>query len=121
MERIKEKQGKLESAMVLLVVEALGPSGLRLVKAGMEADKQHSAKPEVCSSSPSGGTQLENRRAEEDSEDGSFGMISDGSERSVGKDVEQMQILTNDLGMNEEQGGKGGSIDLEKEEEEEEE
>ncbi|KAH7830290.1 uncharacterized protein MONOS_7557 [Monocercomonoides exilis] len=41
-ERIKENQGKLEEAIALLVVEALGLSGLRFVKAGTEAeaDKQ---------------------------------------------------------------------------------
>ncbi|KAH7818992.1 uncharacterized protein MONOS_8097 [Monocercomonoides exilis] len=52
-ERIKENQGKLEEAMAPLVVEALGLSGLRFVKADAEvgADKQHSVKPEVCSSS----------------------------------------------------------------------
>ncbi|KAH7823360.1 uncharacterized protein MONOS_8448 [Monocercomonoides exilis] len=59
-ERIKEKQGKLEEAMVPLVVEALGLSGLRFVKAESEADsdKQHSVEPEVCSSSSADGVQL---------------------------------------------------------------
>ncbi|KAH7827094.1 uncharacterized protein MONOS_15393 [Monocercomonoides exilis] len=74
-ERIEEIQGKLEEAMVPLVVEALGLSGLRLVKADAEVgvSKQHPMKPEVCSSSPSNGIQQENRRAaEEGSADGSL-------------------------------------------------
>ncbi|KAH7828851.1 uncharacterized protein MONOS_6148 [Monocercomonoides exilis] len=60
-EKIKENQGKLEEAMALLVVEALGLSGLRFVKAEVEvgADKQHSVEPEVCSSSSSDGIQQE--------------------------------------------------------------
>ncbi|KAH7825395.1 uncharacterized protein MONOS_2529 [Monocercomonoides exilis] len=51
-ERIKESQGKLEEAIAPLVVEGLGLSGLRFVKADAEvgADKQHSVEPEVCSS-----------------------------------------------------------------------
>ncbi|KAH7823528.1 uncharacterized protein MONOS_11759 [Monocercomonoides exilis] len=70
-ERIKENQVKLEEAMAPLVVEVLGMSRLRFVKAGMEAeaedgaDKQHSVEPKVCSSSPSDSIQQENRRAEE--------------------------------------------------------
>ncbi|KAH7818636.1 uncharacterized protein MONOS_8386 [Monocercomonoides exilis] len=47
-ERIKENQGKLEEAIAPLVVEALGLSGLRFVKADAEvgADQQHSVEPE---------------------------------------------------------------------------
>ncbi|KAH7823610.1 uncharacterized protein MONOS_9489 [Monocercomonoides exilis] len=58
-EKIKDNQGKLEEAMAQMVVEALGLSGLRFVKAEAEADsdKQHSVEPEVCSSSPSDGIQ----------------------------------------------------------------
>ncbi|KAH7831172.1 uncharacterized protein MONOS_10199 [Monocercomonoides exilis] len=40
-ERIKENQGKLEEAMAQMVVEALGLSGLRFVKADVVADKKH--------------------------------------------------------------------------------
>ncbi|KAH7831433.1 uncharacterized protein MONOS_5403 [Monocercomonoides exilis] len=74
-ERIKKNQEKLEEAMAPLIVEALGLSGLRFVKAEAEAgaDKQHSVEPEVCSSSPSDGIQQENRRAEEEAADGSLG------------------------------------------------
>ncbi|KAH7821884.1 uncharacterized protein MONOS_5152 [Monocercomonoides exilis] len=43
-ERIKENQGKVEEAIAPLVVEALGMSGLRFVKVGLEAGagKQYS-------------------------------------------------------------------------------
>ncbi|KAH7831524.1 uncharacterized protein MONOS_11111 [Monocercomonoides exilis] len=121
-ERIKENRGKLEEAMAPLIVEALGLSGLRFVKAEAEvgAYKQHSVEPEVCSSSPSNGIQQENRRAEEEATDGSFDITSDGREENVGKDEEQVEMSVNGLGMNEEQGKEGGSNDLEKEEEEEE-
>eukprot|EP00770_Monocercomonoides_exilis_P011996 MONOS_11938.1-p1 / transcript=MONOS_11938.1 / gene=MONOS_11938 / organism=Monocercomonoides_exilis_PA203 / gene_product=flagellar associated protein / transcript_product=flagellar associated protein / location=Mono_scaffold00628:4-3414(-) / protein_length=1023 / sequence_SO=supercontig / SO=protein_coding / is_pseudo=false len=117
-EKIKENQGKLEEAMAPLVVEALGLSGLRFVKAETEvgADKQYSVEPEVCSSSPSDGIQQENRRAEEEAADGSLGLASDGREENVGKDEEHVEMSANDLGMNEESGREGGSIDLEKEE-----
>ncbi|KAH7816300.1 uncharacterized protein MONOS_10035 [Monocercomonoides exilis] len=71
-ERIKENQGKLEEAMALLVVEALGLSGLRFVKVGAEADDQHSIESELCSSSPSDDIQQENRRAEEEEADRTF-------------------------------------------------
>ncbi|KAH7819168.1 uncharacterized protein MONOS_3238 [Monocercomonoides exilis] len=105
-ERIKENQGKLEEAMVPLVVDALGLSGLRFVKVETEAgaDKQHSVEPEVCRSSPSDGIQQENRRAEEEVADGSLGIASDGREENVGKDEEQVEMAANDLGMNEESG-----------------
>ncbi|KAH7819265.1 uncharacterized protein MONOS_2878 [Monocercomonoides exilis] len=122
-ERIKEKQGKLESAMVLLVVEALGLCRLRFVKAEAEADsdKQHSLKPEVCRTSQRDDIQQEISRAEEDSADGSLGITSYGSSDGVGKDEEQVKMSMNELGMNEESGRECGSIDLEKEDEEEEE
>ncbi|KAH7828986.1 uncharacterized protein MONOS_16112 [Monocercomonoides exilis] len=105
--------------MAQLVVEALGLAWLRFVNAKGEAgaDKQHSEEPEVCSSSPSDGIQQENRRAEEEAADGSLGITSDGSADGVWKDVEQVEMCTNDLGMNEKQGREGNSIDLEKEEE----
>ncbi|KAH7832471.1 uncharacterized protein MONOS_3820 [Monocercomonoides exilis] len=126
-ERIKENQGKLEEAMTLLVVEALGLSRLRFVKAGPEAeteagaDKQHSEEPEVCSSFPSDGMKQDNWRAAEEAADGSLEITSDGSAEGVGKDVKQVEMSKNGLGMNEEQGKEDSSIDLEKEEEEEEE
>ncbi|KAH7819459.1 uncharacterized protein MONOS_7128 [Monocercomonoides exilis] len=103
-ERIKENQGKLEEAMAPLIVEALGLSGLRFVKAEAEvgAYKQHSVEPEVRSSSPSDGIQQENRIAEEEEADGSLGISSDGSANGVGKDEEQVEISTNGLAMNEE-------------------
>ncbi|KAH7827002.1 uncharacterized protein MONOS_16083 [Monocercomonoides exilis] len=78
--------------MTLLVVEALGLSRLRFVKADAEAgaDKQHSVEPEVCSFSPSDGIQQENRRAaEEAAAYGSFDITSDGREENVRKDEEQ--------------------------------
>eukprot|EP00770_Monocercomonoides_exilis_P016597 MONOS_16565.1-p1 / transcript=MONOS_16565.1 / gene=MONOS_16565 / organism=Monocercomonoides_exilis_PA203 / gene_product=IQ domain-containing protein H / transcript_product=IQ domain-containing protein H / location=Mono_scaffold01866:30-1708(-) / protein_length=472 / sequence_SO=supercontig / SO=protein_coding / is_pseudo=false len=108
-EKIKENQGKLEEAMAPLVVEALGLSGLRFVKAETEvgADKQHSVEPEVRSSSPSDGIQQENRRAAEEAADGSLGLASDGREENVGKDEEQVEMAANDLGMNEESGKEG--------------
>ncbi|KAH7821321.1 uncharacterized protein MONOS_15015 [Monocercomonoides exilis] len=106
--------------MAPLVVEAHGLSGLRFVKAEAEADMLHSVEPEVCSSSPSDGIQQENRRAEEEAANRSLGIASDGREENVGKDEEQVEMHTNDLGMNEEQGKEGGSNDLEKEEGEEE-
>ncbi|KAH7831500.1 uncharacterized protein MONOS_11999 [Monocercomonoides exilis] len=121
-ERIKENQGKLEEAMAPLVVEALGLSGLRFVKADAEvgASKQHPMKPEVCSSSPSDGIQQEiSRAAEEEAADGSLGLASDGSAEEVGKDVEQVEMSANGLGMNEKQDKEGDLIDLEEEEEEE--
>ncbi|KAH7826853.1 uncharacterized protein MONOS_13852 [Monocercomonoides exilis] len=114
-ERIKENRGKLEEAMVLLVEEALGLSGLRFAKADADADKLHSVKPEVYSSSSADGIQLENRRAAEEAADGSLGITSDRSSEGVGKDEEQVKISKNELGMNEEQGGKGSAIDLEEE------
>ncbi|KAH7829090.1 uncharacterized protein MONOS_17131 [Monocercomonoides exilis] len=100
-----------------LVVEALGLSGLRFVKAEAEAgaNKQHSEEPELCSSSPSDGTQLENRRAEEEEADGSLGITFDGSTEGVRKDEEQVEMSANGLEMNEERGKEGGLIDLEEE------
>ncbi|KAH7831279.1 uncharacterized protein MONOS_11208 [Monocercomonoides exilis] len=120
-EKIKEKQGKLEETMSPLVVEALGLSGLRFVKAEAEAgaNKQHSEEPELCSSSPSDGTQLENRRAEEEEADGSLGITFDGSAERVRKDEEQVEMSANGLEMNEERGKESGLIDLEEEVEEE--
>ncbi|KAH7828770.1 uncharacterized protein MONOS_11278 [Monocercomonoides exilis] len=106
-ERIKENQGKLEEAMVQLVVEAQGLSRLRFVKAEAEDEAD--------------GIQQENRRAEEEAADGTLGITSDGSEENVGKDVEQVEISTNDLATNEESVREGSSMDLEKEEEEKEE
>ncbi|KAH7826803.1 uncharacterized protein MONOS_3884 [Monocercomonoides exilis] len=80
-ERIKEKQRKLEEAMAPLVVDALGLSRLRFVKeTKAEVDKQHSVKSEVCSISSADGIQQEILRAEEEAADGSLGIISDGSE-----------------------------------------
>ncbi|KAH7815004.1 uncharacterized protein MONOS_9607 [Monocercomonoides exilis] len=121
-ERIKENQGKLEEAMAPLIVEALGLSVLRFVKAEVEmgADKQHSVEPEVCSSSPSDGIQQENRRAEEEAADGSLGITSDGSSDELERNEEQVEMSANGLEMNEESGREGSSNDLEKEEEEEE-
>ncbi|KAH7816028.1 uncharacterized protein MONOS_2536 [Monocercomonoides exilis] len=121
-ERIKEKQGKLEEAMAPLVVEALGLSRLRFVKAEAEAgaDKQHSEEPELCSSSPSDGIQQENRRAEEEEADGSLEITSDGCSDEVRKDVEQVQISTDGLEMNEELEEERGIMKLVEEEEEEE-
>ncbi|KAH7827825.1 uncharacterized protein MONOS_12314 [Monocercomonoides exilis] len=98
-ERIKEKQRKLEEAMVLLVVEALGLSWL--------------------STSSAYGIQQEISRAEEEAADGSLGITFDESSDGAVKDVEQVEMSANGLGMNEESGREGSSIDLEKEEEEE--
>ncbi|KAH7824530.1 uncharacterized protein MONOS_6989 [Monocercomonoides exilis] len=72
-ERIKENKGKLEEAMAPLIVEALGLSGLRFVKAEVEvgADKQHSVEPEVCRSSPSDGF---NRRFQEQKKNQQMGL-----------------------------------------------
>ncbi|KAH7819598.1 uncharacterized protein MONOS_15974 [Monocercomonoides exilis] len=123
-ERIKENQGKLEEAMAPLVVEALGLSGLRFVKAETEVceSKQHPMKPEVCSSSPSNGIQQENRRAaEEEAADGSLGITSDGSSEGVRKDEKHVEIPTNVLATNKKSKREGSSIDLEKEKKEEEE
>ncbi|KAH7820718.1 uncharacterized protein MONOS_14717 [Monocercomonoides exilis] len=104
-ERIKENQGKLEEAIAQMVVEALGMSGLS----------------EGCSSSPSDNVQQENRRAEEESADGSLDITLDGSSDGEKKDEEQMQISKNDLAIFEESEIERSSIDIEKEEEEEEE
>ncbi|KAH7828801.1 uncharacterized protein MONOS_14400 [Monocercomonoides exilis] len=60
----------------------------------------------------------ENRRAAEEAADGSLGITSDGSSEGVRKDVEQVEMSANGLGMNEESGREGGLIDLEEEEEE---
>ncbi|KAH7823488.1 uncharacterized protein MONOS_9867 [Monocercomonoides exilis] len=102
--------------MATLVVEALGLSLLRFVKADAEvgADKQHSVEPEVFSSSPSDGTQLENRRAEEEEADGSLEITSDGCSDEVRKEEKQVKISMNGLTTNEEQDRKGSSISLEK-------
>ncbi|KAH7818447.1 uncharacterized protein MONOS_14078 [Monocercomonoides exilis] len=91
-EKIKENQGKLEEAMAPLVVEALGLSLLRFVKAETEVDKHHSVEPEACSSSPSDGIQEEISRADEEAADVSLGMTSDGSAEGVWKDMENVQI-----------------------------
>eukprot|EP00770_Monocercomonoides_exilis_P016328 MONOS_16282.1-p1 / transcript=MONOS_16282.1 / gene=MONOS_16282 / organism=Monocercomonoides_exilis_PA203 / gene_product=unspecified product / transcript_product=unspecified product / location=Mono_scaffold01612:4538-5904(+) / protein_length=298 / sequence_SO=supercontig / SO=protein_coding / is_pseudo=false len=79
-ERIEEIQVMLEEAMTPMVVDVLGLSGLRFVKAETEvgADKQHSVEPEECSFFPSDGIQQENRRAVEEAADGSLGITSDG-------------------------------------------
>ncbi|KAH7815970.1 uncharacterized protein MONOS_13057 [Monocercomonoides exilis] len=121
-ERIKEKQGKLEEAMAPLAVEALGLSRLRFVKAEAEAgaDKQHSEEPELCSSSPSDGIQEEISRAEEEAADGSLEITSDGCSDEVRKDVEQVQISTDGLEMNEELEEERGIMKFVEEEEEEE-
>ncbi|KAH7815148.1 uncharacterized protein MONOS_12830 [Monocercomonoides exilis] len=121
-DRIKENQGKLEEAMAPLVVEALGLSGLRFVKAEAEVgvSKQHSVKYEVCSTPSAYGIQQEISRAEEEeAADGSLGMTSDGREENVGKDEEQVEMSANGLVTNEESRREGSSIDLEEEEEEE--
>ncbi|KAH7821110.1 uncharacterized protein MONOS_13728 [Monocercomonoides exilis] len=124
---IIENQVKLEEAKVPLVVEALGLSELRFVKAevGTEAEaeagtnKQHSIETKVCRSSTSDGIQQEISRAEEEAVDGSSGITSDGREENMGKDEEQVEMSKKGLATNEETGREGGSIDLEKEEEEE--
>ncbi|KAH7827768.1 uncharacterized protein MONOS_17273 [Monocercomonoides exilis] len=69
-ERIKENQGKLEEAIAPLVVEALGLSGLRFVKADAEVG---------------------NRRVEEEAADGSLGITSDGEK----KDEVQVEMSKN--------------------------
>ncbi|KAH7822830.1 uncharacterized protein MONOS_8267 [Monocercomonoides exilis] len=67
------------------------------------------------------GVQQEISRAEgSETEDVSLGIASEGSAEGMGKDEEQVEMSKNDLGMNEESGKEGSSIDLEKEEEEEE-
>ncbi|KAH7817085.1 uncharacterized protein MONOS_8006 [Monocercomonoides exilis] len=104
-ERIKENQGKLEEAIAPLVVEAFGLSRLSVQFFSIRWY-------------PTG--EQENRRAEEEAADGSLGMTSDGSTAEVGKDVEQVEMSANGLGMNEESGREGSSIDLEKEEKEKE-
>ncbi|KAH7817089.1 uncharacterized protein MONOS_8002 [Monocercomonoides exilis] len=68
-EKIKENQGKLEEAMAPLIVEGLGLSGLRFVKADAEADKQHSVESEVLSTSSVDCIQQEILRAEEEAAD----------------------------------------------------
>ncbi|KAH7822271.1 uncharacterized protein MONOS_11983 [Monocercomonoides exilis] len=91
--------------MALLIVEALGLSRLRFVKAGPEAeteagaDKQHSEESEVNSSSPSDGIQQENKRAEEEATDGSLNISSDVcSDGSEGKSEAGMkQVGVEDL------------------------
>ncbi|KAH7816485.1 uncharacterized protein MONOS_15632 [Monocercomonoides exilis] len=94
----KENHRKLEEAMAQLVVEALGLVLLRFMKAEVKTDidKQHSMESEVCSSSPSDGIQQDNRKAEEETVDGSLGITSDGSAEGVGKDKEQHKRFGNE-------------------------
>ncbi|KAH7826990.1 uncharacterized protein MONOS_3536 [Monocercomonoides exilis] len=78
---MKENLGKLEEAMALLVVEALGLSRLRFVKAGAEADsdKQHSIETKLCCSSSDYSIQQEISRTEKEAADVSC-VTSDKSE-----------------------------------------
>ncbi|KAH7819303.1 uncharacterized protein MONOS_14573 [Monocercomonoides exilis] len=81
----------MEEAMAPLVVEVLGTSRLRFVKARTETeadtDKQHSIEPEVCNSSPADGIRQEISREDEiwslAEADMSLGTISDGSKGRV--------------------------------------